>query len=58
MSFGVVGVDLGFGGIQGDSNKSRDNDPIVLDGGLSVFGFEGVLVGDFGEVDFADVETV
>lgn len=54
----VVRVDFGFGGIEGESNKTRNNDPIVLDRGLGVLWFVGVLVGDFGEVDFGDVEAV
>ena len=57
-SLRVIRVDLGLGGIQSESDESWDHDPVVLDGGFSVFGFVGVLVRDFREVNLAHVESV
>lgn len=54
----IVGVDLGFGGDEGQSDQTGDDQVVVLDGWLGVLGFECVLIWDFGEVHFADVESV
>ena len=54
----IVRVDFGLGSIKSESNKSRDDDPIVLDWGFGVLRFVGVLIWDFWEVNFADVEPI
>lgn len=54
----IVGVDFGFGGDEGQSDKTRDDQIVVLDGGFGVFGFEWALIGHFREVYLADVESV
>lgn len=40
----IVGVDLGFGGDEGQSDQTGDDQVVVLDGWLGVLGFECVLI--------------
>ncbi len=58
VSVAIVGVNFGFGGEEGESNQSGDDDVVILDGGLGVLGFEGVDVWDFGDVDSGDIVAV
>lgn len=54
----IVWVDFSFGGEEGESNESRYDEVVVLDGWFGVFWFECALIGDFGEVNFSDVESI
>lgn len=54
----VVGTDFGLWGVESESDQCGDDEIVVLDGRVGVFGFEGVLVGYLGEIDFGDVESI
>lgn len=54
----IVGVDFSFSGENGESNNTRYDEVVVLDGRFGVFRFEWALIWDFGEVYLGDVESV